>query len=69
MAACGQMYVLWGRYMILYRNVECSGVGGLFRLRMCMLVVYGTGESVCFGEVAYAVTIIILLQCTVNMSC
>ena len=23
----GQIYVLWGNYMTLYRNIECSGIG------------------------------------------
>ena len=53
----GQMYVLWGNYMTLYRNIDCSGIGVMFRLRMCTLAVYGTGESGSFGEVACAVTI------------
>ena len=41
----GQMYVLWGNYMTLYRNIDCSGVGGMFRLCMCTLAVYGTARG------------------------
>ena len=56
MAACGPDVCLVGQ---LYDtgNIGCSGIGVMFRLRMCTLAVYEAGGSGCFGEVAYALTI------------